>query len=96
MNPIVKAVLLQIADELEKETGPMAGVLADCEAVLEQCCAAVADMRADVFERGQSVTHAMAQRPELFPREAVEAIGAGERSGRLAAAFRAAVETTHS
>lgn len=92
MDPIVKATLLKIGDALEKETGPMAGILAECEAVLAQCHAAIADMRADVFERGQSLTHAMAQRPELFPNEAVDAIRAGEQSGELAAAFRSAVE----
>lgn len=96
VNPIVKAALLQIADELERETGPMAGILSDCEVALEQCRAAVAAMRADVFERGQSATVAMEQRPELFPREAVEAIRAGEKTGNLASAFRAAAKTTRS
>lgn len=74
----------------------MAGILSDCEVALEQCRAAVAAMRADVFERGQSATDAMEQRPEMFPCEVVEVIRTGEKNGNLASAFRAASETTRS
>ncbi|CAM2011654.1 hypothetical protein [Acanthopleuribacter pedis] len=90
MDPILNAVFQKIADDLQREAGPMAGILEDCEQMLEQCRAAVAEMRADVFARGRSVTHAMEKRPALFPAAAVEAVRAGEQSGELAAAFRAA------